>query len=140
MAEQRKYHVSDSERAQAFLEFFYPEIKDLATKFLTLIAAVLTVSVTFSEKIVDFGTASWSLRAIMMFAWGACLAAVTLGGLAVYEIYIAGALAKHTTLYGENRPFWKVAMFTNACLLIGGVLFVLALGAMVLVGMLRIWK
>jgi hypothetical protein len=37
---------------QKFLVFLYPEIKDLAKHFLTLISGVLVFSVTFSEKII----------------------------------------------------------------------------------------
>jgi hypothetical protein len=48
------YYVME---AKTFLDFVYPEVKDLCKHFLTLVTGILVFSVTFSEKIVIFQTA-----------------------------------------------------------------------------------
>jgi hypothetical protein len=48
---------SDSPQ-EKFLKFLYPEIKDLAKHFLTLLSGILVFSVTFSEKIVPVSEAT----------------------------------------------------------------------------------
>jgi hypothetical protein len=51
-----------SQFRQDFLKYDYAETKDLSKSFLTLVAAILVFSLTFSEKIVDFST-SWQIIA-----------------------------------------------------------------------------
>ena len=52
--------------ARIFLEFKYPEIRDLLKHFLTLISASLVFSVTFSEKIVNFEVASALQKGLLL--------------------------------------------------------------------------
>lgn len=135
--------VSAADEAKAFLEFQYVEVKDLAKQFLTVVAAVLAVSVTFSEKIVNFAQGGTTPRVLMILTWGLCLSSFVLGGLAIYLIYNAGILAKDTVLYGESRQYGKLTrrQLTRqcyVCLNIAGFSFVGALLLLVLAGFLRI--
>ena len=113
------------------------EIKDLAKQFLTVVAAVLAVSVTFSEKIVNFDQAAPAPRILLMSAWGLCLLAFVLGGCAIFLIYNAGAAAKYTVLYQTPHGYRKLIRLTYLCLDAGGVSFVLALLLLVLTGVLK---
>jgi hypothetical protein len=130
--------VTVADEAKAFLEFEYAETKDLTKQFLTVVAAVLAVSVTFSEKIVDFSHANPLPRKLMMITWGLCLLAFIAGGLAIFFIYNAGALAKAAVLHQTERPYKGMKMVAYWCLNLGGFLFVLGLGLMAWCGALRI--
>lgn len=52
-----------------FLTYDYGEAKDLAKAFLTLVSAVLVGTITFSEKIVNFQTASFIQRRLVIGSW-----------------------------------------------------------------------
>ncbi|HKY88009.1 MAG TPA: hypothetical protein VJL90_14715 [Pseudorhodoplanes sp.] len=131
--------VSEAEKAKAFLEFQYPEVKDLTKQFLTVVAGVLALSVTFSEKIVIFGTASLWVRGFMFATWGLCLLAFVLGGCAIYLIYNAGVAAKYTALHNRLWPYqwrtWLAYQFLN----VAGCAFVLALCLMVATGISKLF-
>ena len=139
----QKPDVSEADEARSFLEFQYIEVKDLTKQFLTVVAAVLAVSVTFSEKIINFAQGKSIGRALMMSTWGLCLAALVLGGLAIFLIFNAGVLAKNTLLYGTPHKYLKLTVhqlteYSYKCLNVAGVSFVVALGLLVLAGLLRI--
>ena len=50
MAESFKKNVSEADKAKAFIEFEYTEVKDLSKQFLTVVTAVFALSVSFPEK------------------------------------------------------------------------------------------
>ncbi|MEI7994691.1 MAG: hypothetical protein WCH01_07290 [Methylococcaceae bacterium] len=139
-----KVEVTEKEKAVAFLEFQYTEIKDLSKQFLTVVAAVLALSVTFAEKIVDFTDASLTSRLLLMGAWGLCLFSFVLGGVAIYFIYNIGALAKDTVLNHnvpgyKVPPYWRLTKkYVYLCLNVAGILFVIALFLLVTSGIIRV--
>jgi hypothetical protein len=55
--------------AKSFLEYQYVEIKDLSKEFLAVIAGILALSVTFSEKIIDLPTASLFTKGLLIAIW-----------------------------------------------------------------------
>ena len=130
--------VSESAKAKSFLEFEYAEIKDLSKQFLTVVAGVLALSVTFSEKIVSFTQAGFKTRLLMMSCWVLCLGAFLLGGCAIFLIYNAGAAAKRTILYQRFHPYRLMAALSYWCLDLAGAAFVLALVLLVLAAFLRL--
>jgi hypothetical protein len=130
--------VSESAKAKAFLEFEYAEIKDLSKQFLTVVAGVLALSVTFSEKIVNFTQAGFKTRLLMMSCWVLCLGAFLLGGCAIFLIYNAGGAAKRTILYQRFHPYRLMAALSYWCLDVAGAAFVLALVLLVLAAFLRL--
>ncbi len=132
--------VSVTDEARAFLEFHYVEIKDLTKQFLTVVAAVLALSVTFSEKIVNFSQAGMAQRFLMILTWGLCLLAVILGGCAIYFIFNAGIAAKATVLYGELKPYRTRTRLSYLCLYAAGISFVIALFLLVLIVLLRMFS
>ena len=139
MTDSLEHTVSNEDRAGAFLEFQYAEIKDLTKQFLTVVAAVLAISVTFSEKIVNFAEARTASKVLMIVTWGLCLFAFTLGGFAMYLIYNAGAAAKYAVLTRTPGTYWVETRRAYLCLRLAGLAFVLALVLLVVVGILRIF-
>lgn len=94
--------VSIEDAAKAFLEFQYAEAKDLTKHFLTVVATVLTVSVTFSEKIIsDKQVASLTI----LVAWVLFIIAFIVAGAALYLLFNAGAAAKRTILTRQKHVF-----------------------------------
>ncbi len=128
-----------AQKATAYLEYQYAEVKDLTTKFLTVVAAVLAFSVTFSEKIVDFAHAGNLAKWTMIFIWGFCLAAFVLGGCAIWLIYNAGIIAKDVELHNEPSNYRWHTRWAYNCLNVAGVLFVAGLGLLVIAGLIRVW-
>ncbi|HQU85523.1 MAG TPA: hypothetical protein PKY59_20480 [Pyrinomonadaceae bacterium] len=123
--------------AKSFLEFHYPEVKDFSKQFLTVVAAVLAVTVTFSEKIVNFTTAPTLPRVLMMLVWCGGIVAFMFGGAAILFIYDAGALAKATEKDGKMFGYYTLLRRSYNCLLIGGGVFVVSLILLVVTGLLK---
>jgi len=132
--------VTDQDKAKSFLEFEYAEIKDISKQFLTVVAAVLALSVTFAEKIADFENASSCFRMLIVSAWVLNLFSFVLGGVAIFFVYNAGACAKNTLLYNQEKyPFRSLSNKAHGCLFIAGVLFVVALLLLVVSGITRVY-
>lgn len=129
--------VSNAEEATAFLEFYYVEIKSLAIQFLTVVAGVLALTVTFSEKIVTNSDADTALKVLMSITWVCCLLAFVAGGRAIHLIYNAGAVAKHAALHDVPGNYWDRTHHTYRHMIFAGGMFVVALGALVLAGICR---
>jgi hypothetical protein len=70
--------------AKSFLEYRYPEIKDLAKQFLVVIAGVLTLSLAFSEKVFPLESSSARVRILIVAIWVICFVAFALGGAAIF--------------------------------------------------------
>ena len=140
MATEQTPDVSETAKAKSFLKFQYVEIKDLSKQFLTVVAAVLALSVTFSEKIVNFTQAGTASRVLMMACWGLCLFAFVLGGCAIFILYNVGVRAKDTVLYKTLHPYRLWLWRSYLCLDAAGIAFVLALILLVVAGFLRILK
>ena len=138
MTSPQEVQVSDADKAKAFLEFQYPEIKDLTKQFLTVVAGVLALSVTFSDRVINFAQAGTTSRALMVATWVLCLLAFMLGGCTIFLVYNAGVAAKYTVLYKSRHEYRKITWYAYVCLDIGGGLFVLALLLLVASGILRV--
>lgn len=105
MPDEERTPADLKERAKGFLAFQYAEVKDLTKQFLTVVAAVLAVTITFSEKIVNFANAASTPRALLMFAWGACIAAFLLGGCAIFFI----AAQQMVALFAQGS-LWRLTL------------------------------
>jgi hypothetical protein len=134
--------------AKSFLEYQYPEIKDLAKQFLVVIAGILTLSVAFSEKIVVLTSAPWGVRVLMAAIWGACFTAFAFGGAAIFLIYNAGIGAKFAAVHAVIPHFpWPyppdyidVLAWAQNALVAGGLAFGVALGLFVVIGCWKLVK
>src|SRR5689334_5634133 len=70
-----------------FLTYDYGEAKDLAKSFLTLVSAILVGTITFSEKIVNFQTASTAQRLLVIASWTFFVLSIVLSGVAIVLDY-----------------------------------------------------
>ena len=68
--------ITDFDDARKFLVYGYPEIKSLSIQFLTLLAAILVFSVTFSEKIINFNQTKLPIRLTLAAGWSLLILAV----------------------------------------------------------------
>jgi hypothetical protein len=70
-----------------FLTYDYPEAKDMAKSFLTLIAAILVFLITFSEKIIGFQTAGRNKKIFIVMSWVLFLISIISCGVALVVYY-----------------------------------------------------
>jgi hypothetical protein len=122
------------QEATLFIEKDYTEMKDLAKAFLTLVTAVFVASITFSEKIVNFSTAGWWSKGMMITSWVLLLLAIASCGLAV-SIAAMGAIgAAHDPSYEFVQFGYRSAYFFIS----SGLLFGSALVALLVAGIISL--
>ncbi len=89
-----------------FLKYAFTETKDLAEHFLTVVTAALVFSLTFSEKVANFSTATTRVRVSITAACSCMLLAIiavwsrdllrsSLGRLSISECRSRKILARH---------------------------------------------
>lgn len=88
----------------AFLQFIYPEVKDLCHKFLTLITSVLVFTIAFSERIIDIKNSTKSDKIILVFAWLSLIISIILCGV---------GLVIHTQVAGEVIGVGEYKLYMN---------------------------
>jgi len=98
--------------ARVFLEFKYPEIKDLLKHFLTLISASLVFSVTFSEKIINFQTAGSLQHVVVIATWLMLVLALGACGLGLYTLYLAAERALSSEVFKRPEDFQTLARWS----------------------------
>ncbi len=74
---------------KVFVDFQYPEIKDLSKHFITLISAALVLSVSFSDKVVEVEAARPVQQWMMISAWVLLVLALGACGIGILLIYMA---------------------------------------------------
>jgi len=130
---------SDVPIAEAFLEFEYAETKDLAKQFVTVVAAILAVSVTFAEKVMSFEHAPITIKVFLILSWGLSLLALVLGGAGVFLIFNAGQRAKRVATRQPTYHYQSLARKAFDALIAAGGCFVLSLLLLVLVGVRKLF-
>ncbi len=116
-----------TDEAKAFLSFNYPEVKDLCKQFLTLVSGVLVLSITFSEKILNFQTARLAQRMCLLACWAMLITSLISCGFGLYLIFIAGESANGAIVYDYGRDFKHFAKLSYGLLDFSGISFVAAL-------------
>jgi hypothetical protein len=111
--------------AALFIKYDYAETKDLAKTFLTLASGVLVISLTFSEKVVEFRTASWPSKLSIVVAWISLILSIIFCGSALVYLSIAGGEA----VYGGS--FEATAHMAYGLIVLSGCAFVFGLLALV---------
>jgi hypothetical protein len=119
--------TSVDSREKKFLSFTYVEVKDLAKHFLTLVSGALALTVTFSDKIVDFPRATNEQRGLVVWAWGLFIAALVLTGAAIFSNYIGASQA----LRGNEASLNRLSRLSYLALDAAGISFVVALALLV---------
>jgi hypothetical protein len=110
-----------------FLKYDYSETIDLAKSFLTLISAVLVLSLTFSEKIVSRDISNVPARKLLFRAWGFLFSSVVFCGIGLCLLFFAAIKAAHGNQFDLFTPFLSYLLYANAGwagIFLSGVLFV----------------
>jgi hypothetical protein len=132
-----------------FLNFNYAEAKDLAKSFLTLIAAILVFSITFSEKVVVFQTAGVIRRILLIISWSFFVLAIIGCGVAIVAYFNTLLYAVHcqsspcmTMINGVNYENLYVRIFDvgNSIMLVAGASFAVGLFSLVGSALLSLWS
>lgn len=107
---------------EMFLKYDYPETKDMCKQFLTLITTVLVISLTFSEKIVKFESASNTSKWLIICSWASFLLAIILCGLGLLFVTMAAGEAVYNGTKNDRQINSAYTMIVAA-----GGLFILGL-------------
>jgi hypothetical protein len=131
-----------------FMQYHYAEVKDLAKTFLTLVSAVLVLSLTFSDKIVDFLNASRTQKAYLVITWVLFITSIIFFGVALCYLAVEGGMAlydDHFTLrITDNEAgsyyYSYPATMANMALLGAGISFTSGLATMIVAAALAAWQ
>ena len=131
--------LAPEEAAQRFLQFYYPEVKDLCKHFLTLISATLVFSIAFSEKIVDFEKASTIDKTALLGVFLVLIIALGLCGLGLYYIFVAAEQAAGSVVLDYGGDFRVFARRSYILLDLSGLFYGVAMLGLVLIAASRIF-
>jgi hypothetical protein len=133
------------DRVKDFLTYDYTEAKDLAKSFLTLVSAILVGTITFSEKIINFQTATASQRRLTIASWVFFVLAIISAGTGLVFLYNSAGIAvdceyNNCNIYypllgvvSTPAPAYRPTLLIGNDLLgIGGALFVVGLFCLVI--------
>jgi hypothetical protein len=120
-----------------FLKYAFTETKDLAEHFLTVVTAVLVFSLTFSEKIANFGEAPTWVRVAITTAWSCMLLAIITCGIAICYVALSGGAASSNA---QPESYWPIMNKGIFWLSSGGILFVVGLLALLASVLQSSWK
>jgi hypothetical protein len=117
--------------AKRFVDGHYAETKDLAKAFFSLTTAILVLSLTFSDKVVDVVNATEVAFRATLSCWLLLLASLLLtgGSLSIYARAATIALESPWTNYRDMVPFATVLLSLAV------LIFALGLGALIFGGM-----
>jgi hypothetical protein len=112
--------------SEMFLKYDYPETKDLCKQFLTLITTVLIISLTFSEKIVAFSSATNTSKWLIISSWISFLSAVIFCGLGLLFVTMAAGEAAYsrTKNYQRVRSAYKMIITAGGFFILGLILLI----------------
>lgn len=128
---------SDRDKA-VFLQFYYPELKDLGKHFLTVISGVLAFLVAFSENLINLASASAIQRLFLIVALALLIIAVASVGTGVYLNFVAGGQANGSIIRGKPGDFKRFVRITYLLYHIGGAAFVAALVLLAAIAALKV--
>jgi hypothetical protein len=115
---------SDSE---IFLEFHYPELKDLGKHFLTLVSGVLAFFVAFADRLLNLSKATLTQKVFLILALSFLIISVVAVGTGIYINFIAGGRVHGSIIRGKGGDFKPLVRRTYWLYHVGGAAFVLAL-------------
>jgi hypothetical protein len=94
----------DRPKAQIFLSFNYPELKDLGKHFLTLSSATAVFLLTFVEKLIGSNP---SFSHLIKACMASLLLSVAAAGTGLFFNYIAGAGASGAIIWGVGKDKFR---------------------------------
>ena len=112
--------------SEMFLKYDYPETKDMCKQFLTLITTVLVISITFSDKIVGFGDASFTSKWLVITAWTSFLLAIIFCGLGLLFVTMAAGEAAYSRIKNWQRvnAAYKMIITAGGFFILGLILLI----------------
>ncbi|MBN8212936.1 MAG: hypothetical protein J0M09_08445 [Xanthomonadales bacterium] len=122
----------------AYIQFKYPEIKDLLKHFLSLISATLVFSVTFSEKVIDFHKSATNQKFIVFLAWILFSIALAACGLGIYLNYLTAEAAISAKISGDMADFLTFERLSYMAQDAAALLYVLGLFVLVSSAIVRV--
>jgi len=124
---------------EVFLSFLYPEVKDLAKNFLTLISATIVFSITFAEKVVDFAVATRAQKSAVVTSYAVLIASLGCCGLGLYTVFMAAEEASGSIVYEYGSDFRTLTKVAYHWLDAAGALYGLGLVLLVVVSLSKFW-
>lgn len=122
----------------AYIQFKYPEIKDLLKHFLTLISGTLVFSVTFSEKVIDFHKSAKAQKISVFAAWTLFAVALAACGAGIYLNYLTAEAALAAKLTGNLSAFRSLEGLSYLAQDLAGLLYVIGLFVLVASAVVRV--
>jgi hypothetical protein len=113
--------------AEMFIEFYYPEIKDLGKHFLTIVSGVLAFSVTFSEKIIGFPNATLSQFILLVCSWVFFIVAIIAAGTGIYTNFVAANIANRAIHTNKKTEIKLLVLRSYSLLKVAGGSFIIGL-------------
>ncbi len=120
--------------AEMFIQFYYPEVKDLSKSFLTLVSGILAFSITFSTSIIGVSSASKLQLILLISAWLFFIIAIIAAGSGLYSNFVAANIANKAILSDSTLKFKQLLKRPYMLLNIAGVSFVIGLILLTLAG------
>src|SRR4051794_12035044 len=118
---------------EAFLKHDYAQTIDLGKAFITLLSAILVLSVTFAEKIINWETAERTSKALLLTCWGQLITAIILCGASLSLTFAAAVAAVHkeipwaVPLYGKIDDYFETVSFAWFVMGLSGCSFVISI-------------
>ncbi|MBT2745551.1 MULTISPECIES: hypothetical protein [unclassified Lysobacter] len=122
-----------------YVQFNYPEIKDLLKHFLTLISATLVFSVTFSEKIINYQAGNQLQRRTVFISWTLFAMSLVLCGLGIYLNYLTAEAALDVLANKVAEDvFFELRGWAYLAQDLGAVTYVIALAILIMSAVLKV--
>ncbi len=127
------------EQFSLFMKFYYPEIKDLTLKFLTLDSSIFTFSVVFAEKVVDLSSPFSKRHLTIILSWILFLLSIIFGGIGLWRLFAAAEIANGSLVVQYNIEFLPLLRSIYNVLDVAGFLFVGALIMLAVSAITKFW-
>lgn len=123
--------------SEIYIQFYYPEIKDLSKSFLSLVSAILAFSVTFSTSIIGFPSTSSTQLTVLICAWISFVIAIITTGAGLYLSFRNANIANRVIKDSGNLKIGKLLTLPYILLTIAGCTFVVGLVLLAIAGGLK---
>lgn len=117
--------------AERFLRFNYPELKDLAKHFLTVVTATLVFSIAFAEKVINFQQSKPIAKLSLICSWILFAASIAFCGACLYVNFKAGEEANNSGIFTTVTDFRRLARTAYRLVDTALVLFFVGLNALI---------
>ena len=136
------WHLEKFDASNKFILHGYQEIKSISIQLLTLVTAILVVSITFSEKVVKYDEAHKYAKLSLIIGWSALMIAIIFDGIGLalnafalpHAIFDVNNNEIRKELY--SAEFLKHAVRALVSIIISGIFFILGLGFMMTAGVI----